>query len=245
MRGFLLALQFLTRLPVPSAVAYTPEALARSAVWFPLVGLVVGVTVAGAGWLGTRIHPWLGALLALIAWAWVTGGLHLDGLADLADALAAAHRDRGRFLEVLADPHLGAFGVMALVLQLMAKLVLLMLLLAATPGAWCLVLVPAWARLGALWWSQTLAPLKPGLGERFAWRAGRWGVWPWLAALAALSLALAPVLLFAPLLLLAWRTFLSVRLGGVTGDCLGAGIELTESVALLLLVSWAAVPGTA
>jgi adenosylcobinamide-GDP ribazoletransferase len=236
MRGFLLALQFLTRLPVP-AVPFEAEALARSVIWFPAVGLVLGVLVAAAAWLGAQVDPWLGALLALSAWVWATGGLHLDGLADLADALGAAHRDRERFLAVLADPHLGAFGVLALAMQLIAKLVLLMLLLkqGATLGA--LLLIPAWARLGAMWWSQTLPPLKPGLAERFAWRAGAWIAWAWLAVLTGLASVLAPLLAAAPVLLVAWRRFLKVRLGGMTGDCLGAGIEVTETLALLLLVS--------
>lgn len=235
MRGFLLALQFLTRIPVPVRLDYSAEALARSSVWFPAVGLVLGGLIAGAAWLGAWVDPWFGALLALLVWVWSTGGLHLDGLADLCDALGAAHRDRERFLAVLADPHLGAFGAMALMLQLLAKLVLLMLLLKAGLSLWALVLIPAWARLGALWWSQTLPPLKPGLGERFAWQAGAWVVWVWLALLSLSSLA-APALLAMPLLLLAWRRFLSVKVGGMTGDCLGAGVEASEALALLLLL---------
>jgi adenosylcobinamide-GDP ribazoletransferase len=127
MRGLILAFVFLTRLPMPALKDFRPEEQARCVVWFPLVGLVVGSLVGLALWAGAHINPWLGALLGLTAWVWITGGLHLDGLADLADALGAAHRDRERFLAVLSDPHLGAFGAMALFLQLAAKLVLLML----------------------------------------------------------------------------------------------------------------------
>ncbi len=236
MRGFLLALQFLTRLPVPLAGEFDAGALARSAAWFPAVGLVLGGLLAVAAWLGSQVDPWLGALLTLLAWVGLTGGLHLDGLADLADALGAAHRDRVRFLSVLADPHLGAFGAMALLLLLLAKLVLLMLLIKFGAGLWGVVLIPAWARLGALWWSQSLPPLKPGLGERFAWRAGATLPWLWAVALAALSLPL-PGLLLVPLLLWGWRHFLATRVGGMSGDCLGAGVEVTEVLALWLLVS--------
>lgn len=235
MRGFLLAVQFLTRLPVPAVREFDAAALARSAIWFPAVGLLLGGLIAGAAWLGARVDPWLGALLALAVWLWSTGGLHLDGLADLFDALGAAHRDRERFLAVLADPHLGAFGAMALMLQLLAKLVLLMLALRLGASPWLLVLIPAWARLGAVWWSQTLPPLKPGLGERFSWRASGAGVWLWLAALWALSAWIDPVLALAPLLILGWRQFLMRKVGGMTGDCLGAGVEVTESLALLLV----------
>lgn len=237
MRGFFLALQFLTRIPVPVRLEYDAGALARSAVWFPAVGLLLGSLVAGAAWLGAQIDPWLGALLALGVWVWSTGGLHLDGLADLFDALGAAHRDRGRFLEVLADPHLGAFGALALMQQLIAKLVLLMLSIKLGAGFWALVLIPAWARLGAMWWSQTLPPLKPGLGERFVWKTSGWVSWGWLAGLVAMALWLAPVLVAVPVLILGWRQFLSTRVGGMTGDCLGAGVEVTETLALLLLLS--------
>src|SRR3546814_15326329 len=93
--------------------------------WFPAVGLIVGALVAGAGWAGARIDPWTGALAALILWVAVTGALHPDGLGDIADGSGAAHKDRERLLAVLGDPHAGSFAVVALALQLIAKLVLL------------------------------------------------------------------------------------------------------------------------
>lgn len=234
MRGFWLALGFLTRLPTPRLGAVDADGMARAAVWFPAVGLVVGVLIAAAAWAGTRVDPWLGALLALVAWIGVTGGLHLDGLADLADALGAAHRDRERLLAVLADPHLGAFGAIVLMLQLLAKAVLLMLACKLGVSAWALVLLPAWARLGAFWWSQSLPPLKPGLGQSFAWVEGRGTALAWLLLLLAMA-GFAPALAAMPLVLFGWRLFLSARLGGMTGDCLGAGIEVTEVVGLLLV----------
>ena len=92
------------------------------------MGLLVGAIVWLAVLAGSLVDPWLAALAGLLAWLWVTGGLHIDGLADLADAQGAAHRSRERFLEVLKDPHLGSFGVLSLATQLIVKLVLLMLL---------------------------------------------------------------------------------------------------------------------
>jgi adenosylcobinamide-GDP ribazoletransferase len=233
MRGFILAIQFLTRFPTPQLRNFDAAELPRSAHWFPLVGLLIGALLATALWLGSRADPWLGALLCLLLWVWVTGALHLDGLADMSDALGAAHRDRGRFLAVLADPHLGTFGVVSLALQLMTKLVLLMLL-AKSGQYWALLLIPAWARWGTLIWAR-LPTLKPGLGERFAWQISPRATWLWGLLLAACSLT-SPVLLCAPLCVLAWRQFLLHRLGGMTGDLLGAGIEVVESAALLLLL---------
>lgn len=236
MRGLILALQFLTRLPTPALEEYHPEWLADSARWFTVVGALIGALLAAALWLGTRVDPWLGALAALGAWVWVSGGLHLDGLADLADGLGAAHRSRERMLAVMKEPHVGSFGVIALVLALIAKLVLLMLLAKSSANLWGLLLLPAWARLGAVWWSVSLPPLAAGSAALFAgkpdWRALALGA----AALALLSALLAPVLLLAPLALWGWRRFLAQRVGGMSGDCLGAGVECSEIVLLVLLV---------
>lgn len=237
MRGLILAIQFLTRLPTPAVTDFKPDDLARAAVWFPLVGLLIGALLAGAVGLGGRVDPWLGALLGLLVWVGVTGALHLDGLADLADALGAAHGNRDRLLTVLADPHLGVFGVTALVMQLLLKLVLLMLV-AKSGTFWALLLIPAWSRLGPLVWAR-LPSIKPGMGERFAWHVGWQGVLLWGTLLAAASYS-APALLAAPLLVLAWRAWLLARLGGMTGDALGAGVEWVESGLLLVMVSYAA-----
>lgn len=233
MRGLILALQFLTRLPTPQLRDFDAAELPRSAHWFPLVGLLIGVFLVAAMWLGNHVDPWLGALLCLLIWVWVTGALHLDGLADMSDAMGAAHRDRERFLKVLADPHLGTFGVVSLALQLMTKLVLLMLL-ARSGHYWALPLIPAWARWGTLVWAR-LPTLKPGLGECFSWQIDPRTTWLWGVLLAMCSL-IAPVLWGIPLLVWSWREFLLRRLGGMTGDLLGAGVEVVESLALLLLV---------
>ena len=252
MRTLILAVQFLTRLPTPQLKEFDPAWLADAARWFAPVGLLVGVMVWLALLAGALVDPWLAALAGLLAWLWVTGGLHLDGLADLADAQGAAHRSRERFLEVLKDPHLGSFGVMSMASQLIVKLVLLMLLvkfalpppealrvsaigmLAANLAP--LVLIPAWARLFTVAWSATLPSLAAGSGERFAWRTHWPSFWLSVAALLAASAWLAPVLLLAPLSGLFWWAYLKKKLGGMTGDCLGAGIEVCESLMLLMFV---------
>lgn len=235
MKGLIIALQFLTRLPMPG-VPVDAKSFAASMRWFPIAGLAVGGVVAGAFWLGERFDPWLAALAALAAWVWVTGALHLDGLSDLADARGAAHRDPERLLAVMADPHVGSFGVVAIVVQLIAKLVLLHLL---PPAQWpALLLIPAIARIAPLAWTRWLPSLHPGLAERFigvaslpvlaAWTIG------WVAACWFI-----PALLVAPLLILWWGLWLRQKLGGVSGDCLGAGIELVETGLLVAVVLWA------
>lgn len=235
MRGLILATQFLTRLPTPAVENPRPDELTGSARWFPLVGLAVGGVVLGSVWLGAQVDPWLGALLGLLAWAWVTGGLHLDGLSDLFDGLGAAHGNKARLLEVMRDPHVGSIGVLAMGLQLIAKLVLLML--AAREGLWlALLLIPAWARFGPLFWGRVLPPLDPGYGERFAKGIQPVAIVLWGLILMASSLVLAPVLLLAPLVIVGWALFLRIKVGGMSGDTLGAGIETSETMMLLILV---------
>ncbi|MEC3950760.1 adenosylcobinamide-GDP ribazoletransferase [Sphingobium sp. HWE2-09] len=234
MKGLVIALQFLTRLPMPRMTMNDGD-FARSMRWFPAAGLVIGALVAGVAALGLRIDSWTAALCALLAWVGVTGGLHLDGLSDLADARGAAHQDRARFLAVMADPHVGSFGVMAIALQLIAKLVLLHAL-EETGDLWPLVLIPCAARIGPLFWTLWLPPLHAGLGAQF-----RHGVAPrhlvvWIVALTA-SAPFYPAILAAPVLILLWSLWLKRHVGGISGDCHGAGIELVETgllVALLL-----------
>ncbi len=91
MQAFGHALQFLTRVPGLRLAAPREGDLSRAAVWFPLVGGLIGAALAAAMWAGAHASPWIGALLGLFVWVWITGGLHLDGLGDVADALAASH----------------------------------------------------------------------------------------------------------------------------------------------------------
>jgi adenosylcobinamide-GDP ribazoletransferase len=234
-RGLIVAVQFLTRLPTPRIGDLQPRDLSLSAVFFPLVGAMIGVAVALAVWSLRPVDPWVGALSGVLMWVWITGGLHLDGLGDVADAFGASHRAPERFAEVVSDPHAGSFAVMAITLQIASKLVLLALI-PATVAPWALILIPAWARFGTLVWSCTVPPLKSGLAERFssdirlpmigAWSAVLIGASAWVA------LPLLAALVIIPLGSLFWRW----RLNGINGDCLGASIEVTESLLLLAIV---------
>ncbi|AJA11534.1 Cobalamin synthase [Sphingopyxis fribergensis] len=229
MKGLIVAIQFLTRLPTPR-IAVSGDEFAASMRWFPAVGLIVGAFVAGAGWAGARIDPWTGALCALVIWVAVTGALHLDGLGDIADASGAAHKDREQLLAVLGDPHVGSFAVVAIALQLLAKLVLLHALLDAE-AVIAIALIPFAARIGPLVWSRALPDLHAGLGARFrnAMRPIDFGIWS-LALVAAAWFS--PSLLAAPLIVLLWGAWLLRKIGGISGDGHGAGIELGESLLL-------------
>ena len=243
-RRLILAIQFLTRLPTPQVRDFRQEDLSRSAVYYPLVGAIIGVLLA-LPLYGLADRPWLAGALTLLMWVWVTGALHLDGLGDVADAFGAAHRNPQRFLEVLKDPHMGVFGVVTLIMQLLLKFVLLTEL-AVSPLWFGIVLVPAWARWGTLWWSQRIPSLHgDGLGERFSWQLQPAAMWLWALLLAAISVFFAWPLLLAlllvPLVALWWKR----KLGGISGDGLGASVEVTETLLLLALVIAADVVGAA
>ncbi|MBB6426638.1 adenosylcobinamide-GDP ribazoletransferase [Sphingopyxis sp. JAI128] len=236
MKGLIVAIQFLTRLPTPR-ITVSGDEFAASMRWFPAVGLIVGVLVAGAGWAGARIDPWTGALAALIIWVAVTGALHLDGLGDIADASGAAHKDRKKLLAALGDPHSGSFAVVTIGLQLIAKLVLLHALIERDAFVTAL-LVPFAARIGPLIWSRTLPDLHAGLGSRFrhAVRPVDFAAWALLLVTAAWA---SPSLLAAPLVFLVWGWWLLRRIGGISGDGHGAGIEIGESLLLAAALLWA------
>ncbi len=232
----ILAFQFLTRLPMPELTDFKKEELSSSAIWFPLVGLVIGLLLIAAAMLGLNANYWLAALLVILVWIGITGALHLDGAADLADALGAAHRDPERFHTVMKDPHIGTFGVVAIVAILITKLVAVAWVVeSAEVNLWVLLLIPAWTRLGAVFWSKTLEPIAAGSGESFSWQVPENTIWLWGLTLFALSMLIISFLFATTAIasLLLWRFYLKWRLNGMSGDCLGAGIEYCECAMLL------------
>ncbi len=237
-RGLILAFGFLTRIPMPVLDDFREQELSSSAVWFPLVGLSIGLLLLLAVLLGLNANHWVAALLVMLVWLGVTGALHLDGAADMADALGAAHRDPERLLAVMKDPHTGSFGVVAIVAILLSKLVTVAWIVESSEVTlWVLLLIPAWARLGAIFWSHSLEPIAAGSGERFKWQIPEQTIWLWGIGLFIVTF-LATSFLFAVTAvasLLLWRAYLKWRLGGMSGDCLGAGIEYCECFMLLAL----------
>ena len=236
-RPLIVALQFLTRLPTPAITDWRDDDLARSAQWFPVVGLIIGAMLAIAAIIGEWIAPSAAAILVAGTWVLVTGALHLDGLADTADGLAAAHGKPDRFLEVAKDPHVGAFGVVALTVILIAKPALLIAIPYWDVNTLIgLMMVPAWAR----WIGSATALRVPTLGSGSAvgFRAGL--DLPTVAmqavALTLSSLVVAPALVIAPAIAIIAIWYWKRRLGGVNGDAIGATIEVTETALLLALV---------
>jgi adenosylcobinamide-GDP ribazoletransferase len=241
-RAFLIAGRFLTRLPLPDPGLPTPAVSGRGALFYPLVGLLVGVLLAAAAALlaGAPVLPAAALLLGL--WVWLTGALHLDGLADCADAWVGGLGSRERTFAILKDPTSGAMAVVALVLVLLAKLSALTVLVGQ--GAWAALLwLPALARAQLLALPLTTPPARPeGMGAALREHLPRRGAWlvlalSWLAALLTLAPAMGPAALVLPVIaaavLWSWRRAMVQRLGGFTGDTAGALVELTEAALLL------------
>ncbi|HKI04727.1 MAG TPA: adenosylcobinamide-GDP ribazoletransferase [Thermoanaerobaculia bacterium] len=243
-RLFWTALTLLTRLPAPRLHGFQEDWLARSAVWFPIVGLIVGGLAAGVHQLAALLWPEpVPAVLALAAAAWVTGGLHEDGWTDVFDGLAASRsgRDPKRMLEAMKDSRIGSTGGLALVLLLLGKLGAITLLPAPRTAAALIAahVLSRWSHLPLLW---RLPYARPEGGMARALAGGVSGtrltagtIVTILIAAALLRWTALPPLIFAAAATLAAGLFFRRRLGGITGDCLGATNQLVELGVLLAL----------
>ena len=244
---FLSAIQFLTRIPVP-AQPYEVDSLARSVKFFPLVGAIVGGSAALLHMLVAPHFPRLiAALLVLFYLVMVTGCLQEDGLADVADGFGGG-RNREQILMILRDSRIGSYGGVALVLSLFGR-VLLLSSIPITLVAPYLMTAHVLARWSALPLSYFLPPARPctsqgadGQGARIAKLTSTGTlmggtIFSFVAAAALLRThAIAPILVTTTLTLLT-GTYYRRRIGGVTGDCFGASIQLAE-IGVYLCGAW-------
>ncbi len=239
---FLAALQFLTILPVLRRREVSPETLGRSVGYFPVVGLIIGLVLAGLNWLLGLILPLavVNALL-IVALAVISGALHLDGLVDTCDGIAG-HKTVEERWQVMADSRAGGFGIVGIVLLLLVKYVSLSSLPAGSLLMVTLVLMPVVSR-----WAMSYAVFaypyaKPsGLGKVF-----KQGVsWQGLAVATLIALAVTIgltrlaglVIMFGVwILVMAMAAYLKHKFSGLTGDNYGAINEVAE-VWVLILVS--------
>jgi adenosylcobinamide-GDP ribazoletransferase len=242
LRLFLIALQFLTRVPVRLARAPEPLDLGRSLLWYPVVGLLLGGLLFGLDASLSATVPPLRAGLLVAAWVLVTGALHLDGLADSADAWIGGRGERERMLVIMKDPRAGPAAIAAIVVVLLVKFAAL----EAIPRGHRidLLLPPLLARAAIpLLFACTPYVRANGIAAAHAeFVPPRSAITVVVASLGIALLALGAVAAVAAAAAAvcfgALRAWLVRRLGGTTGDTAGAMIELIEVSVLVAIGLW-------
>lgn len=239
LRPLWIAGRFLSRLPFPDPGPTHPSETGHSVPWYPFVGLLMGVPAALAAFALADAPPDVAAALVLTLWVWSSGALHLDGLADSADAWIGGLGSRERTLEIMKDPRSGPAAVTLIGLVLIAKWAALKTLIPAGV-IWPLLAAPMLARA-----QLPLLLLTTPYARRQGMAADQFNHLPRRAA--GLSVPAAGVVTLAlggwpglalvlAALALYWiaRRAMLARLSGFTGDTAGALVELTETLALLL-----------
>ncbi len=239
MRNLRIAFGLMTTLPIRLPDDWSTGDSGRAAVWYPFVGLILGV-LTWLVWKGAVLlfSPLVAGIISLIVWVALTGGLHLDGLADCCDGLFASVT-RERRLEIMKDPHVGAFGVIGLVLVLLLKAAALASLTSATSVG---ILLAASLARGCILPAGLLPLARPsGMGADFAAGFRRsFIVWGAIVPLVVATLlgvrGIVSVLVgVSAAALTLW--FAGSRIGGVTGDVFGMIVEVVEVAVLLVFAS--------
>jgi adenosylcobinamide-GDP ribazoletransferase len=249
----LVAIQFLTRIPVPSPGDLPPDALAESARFFPIVGALVGAgAIAIDVVFGARAGRNVSVVLMLIYFAIVTGGLHEDGLADAADGFGGGWT-KDRVLTIMRDSNIGSFGALAIGCSLLARFVFLTSLPAKSFYGVVLAgqVLGRWATLPLAYWlpparhagrAALSGPPTPGNDDgQGARMARKMPATSLVAGTVCMAIIVGAACGWPAVVMIAVATGVAVltgayyrhRIGGVTGDCLGATCQLTESAVYL------------
>lgn len=240
---FRVAGAFLTIFPVARGLSMEPERLGRSMAFFPAVGLALGLSLVVMNWLLTPLIPRavLDCLLVLTMIA-ATGGLHLDGIADLIDGLVGG-KDREGVLRIMKDSRVGAMGVVGLVMVLLLKYLCLYhvpvtmksaaLIFMPTAGRWIQVVLASYCRYIRTD-GRTASAFVEHAGERETLIATATLI---LAAFVLFQLTGIFLIFLLGLAAMGLIRYFQMRLGGVTGDVLGAATEVVEVLTLLLVLA--------
>lgn len=240
MKRLVLMFQFLTRLPLPFSVPAEPEDFSKGVIYFPVVGMVIGLLLFGtAKCLSQWLDPFTLAVLLVFFQVLLTGGLHLDGLADSFDGLFS-YRSKERMLEIMKDSRIGSNGVLVLIFALVFKVALFHQLLTTGhlgPFLWFAVL----SRASSVFSARISPYARPeGMGNFFIGKVSDGqmaitflmaGMWTFLFSPKALLLMVAVLLSTY-----GFCRFCIGKIDGMTGDTMGANTELQELLILLIVV---------
>lgn len=239
MKRFLLMLQFFTRIPVNISLPAEARDFRRGSVYFPLIGLVVGLFSSLAYYLAVYTgNRFFASVAAVMAWIMVTGALHLDGLSDTCDGIFSS-RSKDRVLEIMKDSRIGTMGALALLLAVLLK-VSLIRGLDLKSGIYALIISPVIARTSVLFGIVIAKyPREKGLGKMFI---GNVTIREFIVGFIICVLIVSPFLklysfaFFAGVFIIPWifNRYMESKIGGMTGDTLGALCEIQEIISLLM-----------
>lgn len=248
--AFWYAVVFLTRLPAPYLKRVDDEVAQKSLLFYPVVGAVIGVLLIAfiliCWWYNPQASPLLVAALTTAIWILLSGGLHLDGLADSADAWVGGLGDKERTLEIMKDPRVGPIGVLAVMLVLLVQFAGVQVLLEQATSDWfyltALILIPALARASAL----GLLASTPYVRAKGLATALVSGATQTRLLVTGVILAVTSVVVFQHKAILVLLLYLAVnvfarqmmikRIGGCTGDTMGATMAVQEALLLAAFV---------
>lgn len=209
--------------------------------WFGLVGAFIGVILAGAMTLFNRLDliPAVSAIIILLIWIFITGGMHIDGISDMADGFFSM-RDKEKTLEIMKDSHVGAFGVITIVFLLLIKFEMLKEFIIIEKNVWLLILPPTIARIAAgLVLSFYETTKKSGLGYTFHSSDPRifWAI-GFVVTLIISSILNIKSLIFIGIAILAsnlMALWAKKKIGGLNGDIYGAIVETVEVIGMVFI----------
>lgn len=238
LRPFLIAIQFLTRIPVPMMDNISEDEIGRSTLFYPLVGLLIGIFLMAIAWSTNNTSSFLSAALILTGWVLITGALHLDGLADSADAWLGGNGDKERTLEIMKDPSSGPVAVTIVVLILLLKFTAIEAIV-STENYSLLLLAPFIARVympllllttpyvRSIGLGSTMVEYLPSSAKIIASVSvsGLFALFFGFSGLTAIIISVITFLLLRKLML--------DRIEGTTGDTAGAMLEVIEMTILI------------
>ncbi|WP_199228853.1 adenosylcobinamide-GDP ribazoletransferase [Sporanaerobacter acetigenes] len=237
-KGLILSIQFLSRIPINIPIDFNGENLSKSTLFFPLTGMIIGGLAGLVYYLFSYINTDIASFLAITTIIIVTGGLHLDGLGDTFDGFFSA-RDKDRILEIMKDSRAGTYGVVAIILDILLKYILLSNISKNVP----LVLALSCGNgrlIAAVLMSFTKIARPGGIGDMFAKSKPKKYALTGTIIYGLVIFFINPLYLI-PLgfsllgaCLITLKTYKTI--GGFTGDVYGASIELTEIVSLLVFM---------
>ncbi|WP_147804945.1 adenosylcobinamide-GDP ribazoletransferase [Alkalicoccus halolimnae] len=238
--GFLLSMQFLTRIPVPVEVPWNAQTSRWALRAYPLIGLLIGLIPVLFVWMEVSFSPLVQAMMIVTFFVWISGGLHLDGWMDVFDA-AGSNAPLDKKWEIMKDPHVGSFGIAALLFLLGWKVVLVHELLVQEASPLIFMIYPALARWKAAVLLTVVPAAKPS-GLAHTWQKHITGKDAFLAGVPfAAAFIFSGSFLFiwaafgAGIFLVLYRLWILKHFKGINGDLAGASIEGGELWTLFIL----------